>query len=177
MPAKYSDDSQKEVEQIANALKQLDTILASDKISTMYEGDLTQLRASVKELLISIDTNISVLKDLEQRDIFGTNPSLAGDRYALIRRIEENKKDFEFDIVPEIGKLTKQAVQYAKRNPPTSVDESKLPPVPSGEKWTAQKVIDTAEEYLNQAIKAAKIVTKAYAFAKALGILAGIPLP
>lgn len=177
MAAQYTNDSQKEAEEIARALKQLDVILANDELKIIYAGDPAQLRKRIKDLLVDIDTNISLLQNVERQDFYGTDPTLARQRVIHTRKIEEDKITFEYEIMPEVEKLTVQTVEYVKQNPPASVDESKLPPALSGEKWTVKKVIETADKFMDQALKAAQVVTKAYAFVKVLGILTGIPIP
>lgn len=176
MAEDYTETSRNEAERIAATLKQLDVILASDKMSALNVGDVTELRRSVRKMLIGFNTDLEGLANIERDDIFKTNPVFATQRHQLIKNIETAKIDFEFDIVPTLEKLTKQVVQHFKRNPPATVDESALPPAPPGTRWTVQKVLDAAEQFVDQAIKAVGVASKAYPLVKALGLLVGIPL-
>jgi hypothetical protein len=173
----YQETSEHEAEEIAKTLRQVDTLLASEKLSDVYESDVQKLRGNVRKMLLNISTHIQTLSALEDDVIFKTDPSFANQRHRLINLIETAKIDFEFDIVPALEKLTKQVIANSKQEPPTQVDESKLPPPPAGESWTVQKVLDTAGQFVDQAAHAGTILTKAYTLAKALGLVLGIPVP
>ena len=176
MTETYMQASRSEAEEIAATLKQLDVLLASDKLGTIYAADATELRRSVRKMLATVNTDVEALANIERNDIFKHDPTLAQHRYQLIKDIETTKIDFEFDIVPALERLTKEVVEQAKQNP-ASVDESTLPPTPSGERWTVEKVLSKAEQFSDQATKAVRFVPKAYTFAKALGLVLGIPVP
>lgn len=175
--SEYVESSQGDAEEIAKTLQQVDTLLASEKLHQLYQGDAAELRKNVRKMLVSIRTDLEALDNLEKEDPFKTDPTLANQRYKLIKNIESAKVDFEFEIVPALEKLTRQVVETSKQNPPAQVDEQALPPPPAGEKWTVQKVLDTASQFVEQAARAGAIFTKAYTLAKALGLVLGIPIP
>jgi hypothetical protein len=177
MSNNYLETSQRDAEEMSKTLQHVDNLLASDKLDQLYEGDAAELRRKVKTMLMSVNTRLHELSDLEEKDVFKTNPVFATQRHQLIEGIESAKIDFEFDIVPALEKLTKKVVQNSKENPPEQVDEKALPPPPPGERWTVQKVLDTAAQFVEQAARAGTIVTKAYTLAKALGLVLGIPVP
>jgi hypothetical protein len=173
----YLETSQSDAEEMSKTLQQVDTLLASEKLEQFYKGDATELRKNVRKMLVNIRTDLEALGNLEKDDPFKTDPTLANQRYRLIKNIETAKIDFEFEIVPALEKLTKQIVEDSQQNPPEQVDEETLPPPPPGEKWTVQKVLDTASQFIDQAASAGAILTKAYTLAKALGLVLGIPIP
>jgi len=176
MSDRYIEGVDGDADKFADVLRHLDSILASDKLQESYEQDATELRRDVKKMLINVNTDVSNLKEIESSDVFKTDPTLANRRYTLIKSVESAKVDFEFDILPKFEKLTIVVVQAVKRNPPASVDENKLPPLP-GEQWTVDKVLNTTDQLLDQAKKAGGMLAKAYSLAKAVGLLIGIPLP
>jgi len=171
------ESSQDEAREIAKTLQQIDLLLASNKLGEVHPSDVSKLRGSVKKLYVSISTDLKTLSSLEEDVLFKTDPSFATQRHQLIKSIETAKIDFEFDIVPALEKLTKQVIEESKQNPPTQVDEKELPPSPHGERWTVQKVLDTASQFVEQAARTGTIITKAYTLAKALGLVLGIPIP
>lgn len=173
----YLESSQRDAEEITKTLQQVDTLLASEKLHQLYQGDAAELRKNVRKMLVNVKTDLEALGNLEKDDPFKTDPTLANQRYKLIKNIETAKIDFEFEIIPALEKLTKQIVETSKQNPPAQVDEKALPPPPAGEKWTVQKVLDTASQFVEQAARAGAIFTKAYTLAKALGLILGIPVP
>jgi hypothetical protein len=173
----YLESSLSDAEEIAKTLQQVDALLGSDKLDQLYKGDAAELRKNVRKMLVNIKTDLEALGNLEKDDPFKTDPTLANQRYKLIKNIETAKIDFEFEIVPALEKLTRQVVETSKQNPPQQVNEETLPPPPPGEKWTVQKVLDTASQFIEQAARAGAIFTKAYTLAKALGLVLGIPIP
>jgi hypothetical protein len=173
----YLESSLSDAEEIAKTLQQVDALLGSDKLDQLYKGDAAELRKNVRKMLVNIKTDLEALGNLEKDDPFKTDPTLANQRYKLIKNIETAKIDFEFEIVPALEKLTRQVVETSKQNPPQQVNEETLPPPPPGEKWTVQKVLDTASQFVEQAARAGAIFTKAYTLAKALGLVLGIPIP
>lgn len=173
----YLDNTQREAEEIAKTLRQVYELLGNDKLNAVYKGDATELRSKMRDLLGNINTNINELAKLDSADVFDDDPTLARRKHILIEGIETAKIDFEFEIVPALEKLTKQVIENSKQDPPAKVDDSTLPPSPSGEKWTIQKVLDTAGNFVDQAARAGSIITKAYTLAKALGLIMGIPIP
>ncbi len=176
MASDYLESSQSDAEEIAKTLQQVDVLLGNEKLNQLYEG-AAELRKNVRKMLVNIKTNLEALGNLEKEDPFKTDPTLANQRYKLIKQIETTKIDFEFDIVPALEKLTRQVVEKSKQNPPEQVDEKALPPPPPGERWTVQKVLDSASQFVEQAARAGAIFTKAYTLAKALGLVLGIPIP
>jgi hypothetical protein len=172
----YLESSQNDAEEIAKTLQQVDMLLGSEKLNQLYEG-AAELRKNVRKMLVNIRTALEALGNLEKEDPFKTDPSLANQRYKLIKNIETAKIDFDFEIVPTLEKLTRQVVENSKQNPPEQVDEQTLPPPPPGERWTVQKVLDTASQFVEQAARAGAIFTKAYTLAKALGLVLGVPIP
>lgn len=177
MASDYLESSLHDAEEIAKTLQQVDALLGSDKLNQLYQGDAAELRKNARKMLVNIRTDLETLDNLEKADPFKTDPSLANQRYKLIEKIETTKIDFEFEIVPALEKLTRQVVENSKQNPPEQVNEETLPPPPPGEKWTVQKVLDTASQFVEQAARAGAIFTKAYTLAKALGLVLGIPIP
>lgn len=177
MASDYLESSLSDAEEIAKTLQQVDALLGSDKLDQLYKGDAAELRKNVRKMLVNIKTDLEALGNLEKDDPFKTDPTLANQRYKLIKNIETAKIDFEFEIVPALEKLTRQVVETSKQNPPQQVNEETLPPPPPGEKWTVQKVLDTASQFVEQAARAGAIFTKAYTLAKALGLVLGIPIP
>ncbi|GAB4451401.1 MAG: hypothetical protein OHK0041_14180 [Anaerolineales bacterium] len=177
MASDYVESSLGDAEEIAKTLQQVDALLGSDKLNQLYQGDAAELRKNVRKMLVNIKTDLEALSNLEKDDPFKTDPTLANQRYKLIKNIETAKIDFEFEIVPALEKLTRQVVETSKQNPPEQVNEETLPPPPPGEKWTVQKVLDTASQFVEQAARAGAIFTKAYTLAKALGLVLGIPIP
>ena len=173
----YKDASRKEAEQIKKTLIQLDGLLKSDKLSTVYASDASELRERVSELLKTFRQSLENLAQVDRDDVFKTDPTLAGRRFTLIGHIESAKVEFETEVVPALAQLTDQVVEQAKASPPPKLDVSALPPPPSGEKWTVPKVVAAAEQLVEQGTKAAKVAGKAYALVKALGLLVGIPIP
>jgi hypothetical protein len=177
MPTDYKEASRKEAEQIARTLKQLDTLLDSGRLDTVYATDAGDLRAKVSELLKSFKTNLQNLSEVDRADVFRTDPTLAGRRYLLIGELESAKIVFDSDVLPALTRLTSRIVEQAKAAPPAELDVSALPPPPSGERWTVQRVVDAAERLMEQGAKAVEAATKGYALVKALGLLVGIPIP
>lgn len=173
----YLESTAQEAQEIADTLKQLDTLLASEKLAVLSADDVNNLRRDVRKMLISMSADVESLASLERETVIKTDPSFVSLRHQLIKSVETAKVDFEFNIVPVLQKLTSQAVQQVKENPPETVDESTLPPPPPDEKWTVDKVIDTAEGFVDQASKATGVITKAYTLVKALGMIVGIPIP
>lgn len=177
MPTDYKEASRKEAEQIARTLEQLDNLLDSGRLDTVYATDVSGLRAKVSELLKSFNTNLQNLAEVDRADVFKTDPTLAGRRYFLIGEIEGAKIMFDSDVLPALTRLTRRIVEQAKAAPPTELDVSALPPPSSGERWTVQRVVDAAERLMEQGTKAVEAATKGYALVKALGLLVGIPIP
>jgi hypothetical protein len=173
----YKDASRKEAEQIKKTLIQLDALLKSDKLATMYASDASDLRAKVADLLEKFRTSLENLAQVDRDDVFKTDPTLAQRRFILIRNIESAKVEFETEAVPALAQLTDQVVEQAKVSPPAELDVSALPTPPSGEQWTVPRVVAAAERLVEQGTKAAKVAGKAYALVKALGLLVGIPIP
>lgn len=177
MPTDYKEASRKEAEQIAKTLKQLDTLLETDRLDTVYATDASELRAKVSELLRSFNTSLQNLAEVDRADVFKTDPTLAGRRYVLIGDLEAAKIVFDSEVLPALARLTSRIVEQAKADPPATLDVSALPPAPSGERWTVQRVVDAAERLIEQGTKAVGAATKGYALVKALGLLVGIPIP
>lgn len=177
MPEDYKEASRKEAEQIAKTLTQLGKLLESDRLITVYASDASELRAKVSDLLARFRTNLEYLAEVDRADIFKTDPALAPRRYVLIGNIEAAKIAFESEVVPALDRLTSQVVEQARAHPPASLDVSALPPAPSGERWTVQRVVEAAEHLVEQGTKAVQVATKAYVLVKALGLLVGIPVP
>jgi hypothetical protein len=176
MEEPYGNKAQLEAEKIADSLKQLDNLLNSENLVKIYAGDLNELRRNIRRLLISLNADLESLKSIEKDDIFRTNPIYATQRYQLIRTIETTKVDFEFDIFPTLQKLTKEALEGAKQNP-SSLDIRSLDSTASVERWTSQKVIETAQQFIDKAGKVVGIATRAYTLVRALGLLSGNPIP
>ncbi len=170
MASDYLNSSQAEAKDIAKTLRQVDLLLASNKLRDVYQSDATELRRKVKTMLADINTSLNDLSDLEAKHIFKTNPVFATQRHQLIERIETAKIDFEFDIVPALESLTRQVVENSKQNPSMLVKNP-------NESWTAQKILDQAGQFVDQAARAGTILIKAYGLAQALGLVLGIPLP
>jgi len=126
----YLETSQSDAQEISKTLQLVDTLLASEKLSQLYEGDATELRKNVRKILVNIRTDIENLGELEKSDTFKTDPTLANRRYQLMKNVETAKIDFEFDIFPALEKLTKQVVEKSQQNPPLQVEEDALPPSP-----------------------------------------------
>ncbi len=177
MASGYLEHSQQEAQEIAHALQQIDTLLGSEKLGQVYQGDILEIRRKVRTLLGNIRTDLAALAEVEASDLFKSDPTQANRRYLLIKNIESAKIEFEFDVLPALEKITRQAVENSKINPPQQIDESALPPLPTGEKWSVQKVLDVAEQLVEQAGRAGAIVAKAYPLVKALGLIVGIPIP
>jgi hypothetical protein len=177
MAEEYTEVSRRNAEQIAATLKQLDMILASDKIATPPTGDITELRGRVRKLLVDINSDLEALANIDRQDVFKTNPVFATQRYQLIRNAETSKIAFEFEILPSLQTLTKRVVEEVKQKAPERADVAALPPHPPGEQWTVQRVVDTAQTFVTQATKAAEVAGKGYALVKALGLLSGVPVP
>ncbi|MDR7484382.1 MAG: hypothetical protein QN187_03550 [Armatimonadota bacterium] len=177
MPGDYQEASRKEAEQIRRTLAQLDKLLESDTLHTVYATDASDLRTRVVDVLKRFQTNLTHLGEVDRADIFKTNPIHAETRYRLIENIVAAQIEFETEVVPALNRLTSQVVAHARAHPPASLDVSRLPPPPSGEPWTVQRVVDAAERLVEQGTKAVQVATKAYALVKALGLLIGIPVP
>ncbi|MDR7521521.1 MAG: hypothetical protein QN168_03555 [Armatimonadota bacterium] len=177
MPQDYQQASRKEADQILKTLVQLDTLLASDRLNRVYASDVSDLRARVADVLERFRTNLENLAEVDRADVFKTDPTLATRRYVLIGNIEASKVVFETEIVPALDRLTSQVVEQARTHPPATLDTSALPPPPSGDRWTVQRVVETAEHLVEQGAKAVQVATRAYALVKALGLLIGIPVP
>ncbi len=163
-----------ETRQIAGTLQELDNILGTDKLRSLSTESVAELRRSVRNMLISIRTDLTALEAIKRDDIYGTNPVFAGQKHVLIQRIETTKVDFEFDVVPAVEKLTKQMIEQVKQTPAALVDTSTAPSLPQDENWTVEKVVDRAEEYVDQASRAMSAARKLYTLVKALGLLIGI---
>jgi hypothetical protein len=139
--------------------------------------DINNLRRSVKQMLTSVEVDTENFRQVSEADFFDVDPSLALRKRKLIESIKTAEIEFQFEILPKIQKLAHQTVENARQNPPAQIDESKLPPPPPGESWTADKVIGTAEKLIDTATKAGGLFTKAYVFAKAIGLAVGVPIP
>ena len=175
MVVELLDKGQQEAQQLSGTLKDLDRLL--EKVSASYPDDISNLRRTVKKMLVGVNTDVELLANLEKEDIFKTNPVFATQRYQVIKNMEEIQIDFEFEILPALEKITRRTVEQTKQNPPAALDESTLPAPPKGETWTVKKVIETAEGFLDQANKSVGVLTKAYGLVKALGLVVGIPIP
>ena len=173
----FTESSRKEAEQIMATLIQLDKLLASNRLSTVYASEATDLRATVSDLLVRFRTNLENLAEVDRADVFKTDPTLANRRFVLIGNIEAAKTVYETQVLPDLDRMTARVIEQAKAGAPASLDVSGLPPAPSGERWTVQKVVDTAERLLNQGTKAVQVAAKGYAMVKALGLLVGIAIP
>lgn len=177
MAEDYAASTAKEAEKFREALNSLDLVLASDLLPESETVNVSDLRRKVKEALVNLRTDVESLRDVKSKNFYGTDPTLSLQERQLVRSIESQKVGFEFEIVPAFRKLARETVEKAKENPPPVPDKGSLPAPPPGEEWTAERVVDTAEKFINQAEKAGGVIAKAYTFAKALGLLVGIPLP
>jgi hypothetical protein len=177
MPTDYREASRKEAEQIRKTLTELDALLASDRLTTVYASDASELRAQVSDLLKEFRTNLVFLEEVDRADVFGGDPIQAQRRFTLIRNLEGAKIVYDSQVLPALARLTSQIVEQAKAAPPGTLDVSALPPPESGERWTVERVVAAAERLVEQGSKAVGAATKGYALVKALGLLVGIPIP
>jgi hypothetical protein len=162
----YIEEERTGSQKIAESLKQLHNLLESEKLARIYHGDIAELRRNVRRLLIGFNADLESLKRVESDDVFKTNPIFATQRHQLIRNIEIAKVDFEFDVLPKIETLTKDALQEAKRNP-SSLDATSLGNI---------SAIDRAERSVEMTAKIVVMATKASTLVKALELLSGIPI-
>jgi hypothetical protein len=174
-------DSREESKLIADTLTQLNNVLSSEKLKTVYSLDLTEtnlLKESVTRMLNRINADTAYLDYIKGEDIFGNDPSFAGNRYKMISSIESIRTDFQFNIFPKIEQITNQVLQQAKEKPDTPLDYTTIPPKSNEvEKTTIGKVLDKAEQIINHGKRAMAIASKAYMFVKGLGLLLGIYIP
>ena len=177
MPTDYKEASRKEAEQIRKTLTQLDALLETNRLTTVYASDATELRAQVSDLLENFRTSLESLARVDREDVFGTDPTFAQQRFKLIQRLEGAKITYDSQVLPSLARLTSQIVEQAKAAPPGTLDVSALPPPASGERWTVERVVTAAERLVEQGSKAVGAATKGYALVKALGLLVGIPIP
>lgn len=178
MTTDYSRALVREAREIAKTLEQVQTLLEeSIKLNNSYREHLQELLDKGEDVLENINSARESLTSLEEDTVIKTDPSFVNLRHQFTRRIEKSKRQFERDIVGPLEKLTQQAVENSKQNPPEKVDESKLMPHPSGEPWTVPKMLDRASQLVDQAAKAGAIAAKAFALAQALGLVFGIRFP
>jgi hypothetical protein len=180
MASDYLEDYRRDAKEIVKThgqVKEVIKLLESDKVSSSYEDKAEELLNKVEKALVKINSAIQSLVSLEEDSIIKTDATFVNLRTQLIGGVERAKGEFAREIVPELEKLTKQIIESSKQNLPEQVNESVLPPPPSGEHWTVQKVLDTASQLVDQATKAGTIIMKAYPLAKALGLLLGLPIP
>ena len=173
----YTIAAEKGAEKYREALNSLDLVLSSDLLPEAETVSVSELRLKVRNALVDLNTDVQSLRDIKKKNFYGTDPSFALQERQLIRSIEDAKVRFEFEILPAFRKLARETVEKAKENPPALPDQSRLPAPPQGEGWTAEKLVDASEKFINQAEKASGILAKAYAFAKAVSLLVGVPLP
>jgi F0F1-type ATP synthase membrane subunit b/b' len=178
MTTEYSRALVREAKEIAGTLEQLQALLEeSVKLNNNYKVNLQDLLDKGEEVLENINSARESLASLEEDNVIKSDPSFVNLRHQFTRRIEKAKREFERDIVRPLENLTRQVVENSKQNPPEKVDENNLMPHPSGERWTVQKMLDMASQFVDQAAKAGAIATKAFALARALGLVFGIPFP
>jgi hypothetical protein len=166
-----------EADEINRALRQVYGLLGNDARIGSHKQEAEELRVKIDGMLKTINTNIQELADIEEKDFYGTDPTFAGRRRRLITDTEGIKTDFEIYVFPELEKLTKQLIEETKANPAAQVNEGVLELNPAGERWTVQKVLDSAGQFVDQAARAGEIAAKGYALAKALGLVFGIVIP
>jgi len=173
MPEEYLDAGRDDADHIKDTLGQLDELLKSPNLAAGYADEVVALRRKVSEILAELRTDLAALAEAERDDVLRVDPTLATRRFQLIRRIETAKIAYEFDVLPALEKLTKEILQQTKQSVPGSTEV----PTPSGERWTVQKVVAAAEQFISTASTAVGTVAKGYALVKALGLLVGVPLP
>lgn len=177
MSTDHTSESKEDANQFREVLNNLDVVLKSELLDEVSADDIKKLRADVKQMLINMETYVEGWRLVDEKDFFGNEPSLALNRLQFIKNIKATKINFEFEILPKIRQIAEETVEKVKQNPPETVDVKRLPPPPSGESWTTQKVLDTAEKFLTQATTAGGVVSKAYKVAQAIALVAGVPLP
>ena len=181
MSDKYIHDSRQESKLIADTLTQLNNVLSNDKLKTVYSldvGEIDSLKEIVAKMLNKINTDTAYLDFIKGEDVFGTDPTFAGQRHKMIASIESISTDFQFNIFPKIERITDQVLQQAKEKPDTPLDYTTIPPKSTtSEKTTIGKVLDKAEEIINHGKRAMEIASKAYMFVKGLGLLLGVYIP
>jgi len=119
---------EKDATQLADTLKQIDSLLQSNNIPETYQKEVLDLRKDVRKLLVDINTSLEMLSNIEKEDILKTDPTFATQKFKIIRTIEDTKVNFEFDVLPKMKKITEELIVETKENPPESLDYEALPP-------------------------------------------------
>jgi hypothetical protein len=165
MAVEHSGASGSTAQDLADALAQLDELLASQAYDDVQAADVAALRARVRRGLVSMRTDLEALSRLDADDVFRTNPVFATQRYQLITSLEQTKLDFEFDLAPALEKLASASIEQARRRPPVYTDGTGL---------NLEQILDSAERFVDASTRAVGVVSKAGALISALSLLAGL---
>ena len=174
MAVEYSSASREDAQQIADALTQLDALLARVGTDGPVAVDVAALRARVRQALVAIRTGIETLARIDADDVFKTNPVFATQRYQLITSIEQTKLDFEFEVVPQLQQLAHQRVAGARLHPPVTLSAEALPPATTDGGWTPDRLLSSAEHCVDQSMRALDLVSKTAGLIRAFVLLAGL---
>jgi len=77
MAEEYTEAMRREAKKIATTLKQLDALLASEKLGALLAEDVTELRRNVRKMLVGVNSDREAPANIESEDIFKTNPVFA----------------------------------------------------------------------------------------------------
>jgi hypothetical protein len=169
----YAESSRAEAQQLAEAIAELDGVLARSP-GAEAEGMRKRATAALVELRASLED----LNNVEKADIFGVDPSLATRRHVLLRLVEQSKVTFEQDILPALRDLARSSLQQSRQNPPDHVDTSELPDSAGEEAppegWSVDRVLDSAERFIGDGDRVVGLVPKVLSIVHALGMLASL---
>jgi hypothetical protein len=167
----YAESSRAEAQQLAEAIAELDSVLARSPGAAAVH-----LRQRATAALVELRASLEDLNNVEKADIFGVDPSLATRRHVLLRLVEQSKVTFEQDILPALRELARSSLQQSRQNPPGGVNTSELPDSASEglpqEGWSVDSVLDSAEKFIGESDRVVGLVPKLVSIVHALGLLA-----
>jgi hypothetical protein len=154
----YAESSRAEAQQLAEAIAQLDNVLARSP-----GADAASLRQRAAATLVELRAGLEDLDNLEAADIFGVDPSLATRRHVLLRIVEKSKVTFELDILPVLREMARSDLEQSRQHPPALAPH---------EGWSVDGVLDSAERLIAESDRVTGLVTKVLSIVHALGLLA-----
>jgi hypothetical protein len=152
----YAAETRQEAQQMAQALAELDALLANPDHTGLAPEAIQDLRLRVRQALGRMRTDLAALDRVDQDDPFKTNPVFATQRYQLMERLEDTRITFEFDLLPGLRELTRQTIGQASA-------------AQAGEPGPG--FVQAADKLLEQSNRAVTLVSKVLPIVQALTLL------
>lgn len=156
----FTDSSRREAQQLADAIVELDAVLAQGAFSGEQAAAASALRARAASTLVELRTAIEGLLAVDAADPFGQDPVAATRRHVLMHNAEVSKVQFELDILPDVRRLAAEQLQLNRAEPNGQSD---------GSGW-----LDKAQQLVDDSGRAIGVATRLVAVVHALGMLSGL---